>query len=443
MKKSLYILSLFCFLLASSTSAGCSKSDGPVPEPTPTPEPTPAPAGTEPEIGGILPKWTEGELDIHSISTGRGESNFYIMPDGTTLLVDAPGVLATDEIFKSKGDEGATPARPGWGVSSGSVVARYIKTYAPNGKIDYWLNSHFDTDHMGNYPPDYPTNNDLCTKNADGNFWVNGIAEIGTLMPIGKIIDRGYRKPVDRSGENRIADYIRFINWSAKTNGTTYEEAAPGSKTQIAMLHNPAKYSNFNIRILCASGIYWTGSGENSVTYLPTSSAELQEAKPAENIYSVAFMLNFGNFNLFSGGDLQYNGRSTYSWKDAEKPLIPIVRKVEVMKACHHATAYTNSNELLAVLKPDVVWINPWRTPHPNSETVNRFLSANPQTVLLSTNVDPGHKTELGALTDKFSSWNGHIAIRVKPDGTYKIYILDDSNEDRRIVRILGPYKSK
>ncbi len=443
MKARLYFLSAVAFIFASAVAIGCSKSDEPNPTPDPTPDPQPTPSTQGPKIGDILPAWTEGDLDIHSISTGRGESNFYIMPDGTTLLVDAPGVLVTDEMFKSKGDEGATPARPDWSVSSGSVVGRYVKTYAPNGKIDYWLNSHFDTDHIGNYPPDYPTNNSLCAKNTDGDFWLNGIAEIGSMIPIGKIIDRGYTKPIDRSGEKRIADYIRFVNWSIKTNGTNYEEARPGSKTQIAMLYNPAKYSNFNIRILCAAGVYWTGAGENTTSNLPTSSAELQAANPAENIYSVAFMLNFGNFNLFSGGDLQYNGRSTYPWKDAERPLIPIVRKVEVMKACHHATNYTNSAELLAVLKPDVVWINPWRTPHPNIDTVNRFLNANNQVVLLSTNVSPEHKTELGALANKFASWNGHIVIRVKADGSYKIYILDDNDENHKIIRILGPYKSK
>ena len=39
--------------------------------------------------GQKLPKWTEGCLDIHSINSGRGECTFYILPDGTTMLVDA------------------------------------------------------------------------------------------------------------------------------------------------------------------------------------------------------------------------------------------------------------------------------------------------------------------------------------------------------------------
>ena len=30
-----------------------------------------------------------GTLDIHHISTGRGNATFFVLPDGTTLLVDA------------------------------------------------------------------------------------------------------------------------------------------------------------------------------------------------------------------------------------------------------------------------------------------------------------------------------------------------------------------
>ena len=33
--------------------------------------------------------WSGGHLDIHHISTGRGNATFFILPDGTSLLVDA------------------------------------------------------------------------------------------------------------------------------------------------------------------------------------------------------------------------------------------------------------------------------------------------------------------------------------------------------------------
>ena len=40
------------------------------------------------KVGDVLPEWTQGTLDIHEISTGRGSSTFIIMPDGTSMLYD-------------------------------------------------------------------------------------------------------------------------------------------------------------------------------------------------------------------------------------------------------------------------------------------------------------------------------------------------------------------
>ena len=37
----------------------------------------------------LLPRWEEGFLDIHTIATGRGDACLIIMPDGTTMMIDA------------------------------------------------------------------------------------------------------------------------------------------------------------------------------------------------------------------------------------------------------------------------------------------------------------------------------------------------------------------
>jgi hypothetical protein len=37
----------------------------------------------------VLPAWNEGSLYIHHISTGRGNASYFVMPDGTTILIDA------------------------------------------------------------------------------------------------------------------------------------------------------------------------------------------------------------------------------------------------------------------------------------------------------------------------------------------------------------------
>ena len=45
--------------------------------------------GKKARKGRTLPAWSEGYLDIHTISTGRGECIFLILPDGTSIVVDA------------------------------------------------------------------------------------------------------------------------------------------------------------------------------------------------------------------------------------------------------------------------------------------------------------------------------------------------------------------
>ena len=46
-----------------------------------------------------LPAWQKGYMDIHHISTGRGDCNFMIFPDGTTMMVDA-GDLGPGDDYK-------------------------------------------------------------------------------------------------------------------------------------------------------------------------------------------------------------------------------------------------------------------------------------------------------------------------------------------------------
>ena len=113
---------------------------------TPTPDPD---SGTI-EVGKALPAWSEGELDIHFINTGRGECCFYIMPDGTTMIVDAGEVKATHNPQDTSVDA-AVEQKPNANVRPYMVDAMYIKHFSPNGRqsIDYCAPSHFHIDHIG------------------------------------------------------------------------------------------------------------------------------------------------------------------------------------------------------------------------------------------------------------------------------------------------------
>ena len=91
--------------------------------------------------GGALPPWTAGTLDIHQISTGRGNAAFMRFPGGASLLLDA-------------GDGGDVPfaiAKPNQSKPPADWIAAYIGRMLPAAEpvVDYAVVTHFHPDHMG------------------------------------------------------------------------------------------------------------------------------------------------------------------------------------------------------------------------------------------------------------------------------------------------------
>ena len=68
-----------------------------------------------------LPEWQAGYLDIHQISTGRGNAAYLIFPDGTTMLLDAGDLgvhSGTQEIMKAVPNDSKRPAEPRCGPTT-------------------------------------------------------------------------------------------------------------------------------------------------------------------------------------------------------------------------------------------------------------------------------------------------------------------------------------
>lgn len=402
-----------------------------------------------PVIGKPLDSWTEGSLEIHSINTGRGESFFYILPDGTTLLIDASGANPLDDEEESHGHR-YCPAKPSEDVSSGEVVAEYIRHFMPNvadGTIDYSIITHYHGDHMGVVI-------EGMDVHPEGGFIVSGITEVGSKIKIRTAMDRG--DVMDPPSKNSFSDrtklrygnYLRFLEWSKEKYGTERVVVTPGALDQIALRHAPRE--DFHIRMLAAGGRVWDGA-EGTVTRLP-STEELLSFGPSknaahENILSVALHLKYGNFDWYTGGDCQYRGRSTNEYNDIEEPISKVMGHVEGMKADHHATNATNSPELLAALTPDFVIAGTWKENHPNPETVKRFFAANPEVKFMTTNFTEATRkylTDEGVDPETFLAKQGHIVVRVAPGGfSYTIFILDDSDTKYRVAAIHGPFTCK
>ena len=448
MKKRLYTLAS---LAAALILAGCNgtEGNGPVHLPSgPKPEPE-NPSSTTPEtvtVGKTLPAWTEGCLDIHHINTGRGESAFYIMPDGTTMLIDAAGSLLSKNAEKPP-----TPSKPNEQITSGAVIIDYVKAYMPdkcNGTLDYMLLSHFHGDHMGSWSTSVP-------KHA-GGFYMNGYTEVGAEIPVAKFLDRGTRtnrKASDMIDSDGQGNYDTFLAWAKKTNASMDERFIAGRNDQIVLKHNAGNYKNFTVQNVAANGDVWNGVGTTATSLMPAAdelllfgqaNKEPLEALPYENTLSCVMTISYGSFDYFCGGDIQYNGRSSYGYKDIEMPISKVVKKVEVMKASHHGTAHTNGKEILAALKPDAIIVPVWRNVQPNPETVKRMYDANSACNIFTTNLTDDNKVLLSNYLSKFKGTQGHVVVRVHPGGTkYYIYVLGDDDLNRTVKKIYGPYNCK
>lgn len=418
-------------------------------------------------IGQVLPAWQEGYLDIHSINGGRGEAFYYIFPDGTTMLVDAAGAPPDEYYEYGSGDSEGVASKPNASTNSGLVIVDYIKHFAPpvsNGRLDYFMTSHYHGDHIGAWRSEYakfgwtPFNKEGEKVSKvdlnDGGFLLNGVAEVGLSIPIDKVLDRGdwASRPsadyYDSGGLARYKLYVNYLDYAARKQGTVRETLMIGHTDQIVMKHDPSKYSTFSIRTIASGGDIWTGTGTDvNSTYVPSAadcSANHSAWNINENIFSNVFMVKYGNFDFFSGGDIQYSGRSSQSWKDIELPISQVVKKVEGMKACHHSTANTNSDNLLNKLKPDFYIAGVWRAVQPNPETLQRVYNANASVRIFTTNLaDSNVETLKGKGIDpaKFASTGGHVVVRVLPEGKkYYIFVLNDNNMEYKVKAKYGPF---
>lgn len=389
-------------------------------------------------VGEPLPPWREGELDIHHINTGRGESQVLILPDGTGLLIDMSGKTSEQAPF-------LLPSRPDASRPPGEWVARHVRRVLPAGrdKLDYALISHFHGDHMGSITPDSPWS-------ANG-YQLSGITEVAESLPVAKVIDRGwprYDYPVQLSNPT-MDNYCRFLDWQIRNTGLVVEAFQPGRNDQIALMHTRNAYPKFEIRNLYASGRVWTGEGVSTRSLFPALDDIAQNDHPGENKQSIALRVRYGAFDYYTGGDLSAVDEETViepvAWKNVEPVVANACGPVDVMKANHRGSWDANSIPFLAALRPRVIVVPSRADGHPAVSTYKRMTSQEVWTGerdIFITNVsDATARTTYGV--DKAASVQGHVVIRVERGGAqYRVLVLDDADEAMRIKAVHGPYMS-
>ena len=224
-----------------------------------------------------LPQWKEGYMDIHHINTGRGDCTFCILPDGTTLLIDAGE--------NNRVGERVVAAKPDDTKKAGEWIADYIRYFIPKDKenIDYYLLTHYHSDHIGSW---------LHKKEDKGRYYLTGISEVYRNFPAKVIVDRGddFMPPSDK--DSCYMNYRNFVK--SISDCTKCETFNVGSCNQFVLRNEPEKYHSFGVRNVYANGKVW--DGDTGVTSLFSDKGNYSKSEmPRENMYSCVIKLSYGH----------------------------------------------------------------------------------------------------------------------------------------------------
>ena len=376
--------------------------------------------------------WKEGFLDIHFINTGSGNTNFLVLPDGTTLLIDA-GILNRVAFEKKYAPLKVTAPVPNDTHSPAEWIALYIQNAMPKQRkptIDYALITHFHDDHYGS------------------------LVELGKMIPIKNMIDRAYPNynfPLDLktflAKDTIFQNYLTFL----KDFNVSTQSLKAGSHSQIKPLVAPEKHPNFHIRNVKANGTIWTGKGDETLEYFKAEDmTTFYKGRNNENPLSLALKITYGDFDFFAGGDntgLQGFGMPT--WFDVETPMAKAVGKVEAMTLNHHGNRDATNDFFINTLDPKVVIQQLWCSDHPGQEVYQRLIYKDENTEggrdIFTTNMHAETLVTYGPwFKDNYKNTKGHLLIRVQPDGKqYNVYVLDETRQDLTIKQVFGAYFSK
>ena len=397
--------------------------------------------------------WEQGYLDIHHINTGRGDTAFFIFPDGTTMVFD---VGSSEGGWADRPKEDwelkISPVYPNDSLRPGQWVANYIKQVWPQKKeqkIDYALISHFHSDHFGSIHKGSP-------MSKKGNYKLSGITDLYESIPIKSVVDRDYPDydfPTDysstssSSSKKNFLNYHKFLKDRMDNDGLAVESLIVGSKTQI---QPKTPIENFSVLGIKRNGLVLDKLTNQVKNIIPKEKMLDSLGKFNENPLSLAIKVSYGDFDYYTGGDntgvktlLRTNGME--DWYDVETAMADAIGEVEVATMNHHGVRDAMNGYFVSTLAPQVFVQQSHTTDHPGQEAFYRMLAVKPQPDFFATNIHTETKATYGWwFTEAYKSMHGHILIRVMPGGSeYYVIVLNHLNPKLEVKDVFGPYKCK
>lgn len=238
--------------------------------------------------GSVAP----GLLRVVFFDVGTGDAILVQAPDGRTLLVDLgiPQVVAD-----------------GHEADAARHVVERIEAWTGRRYVDYFLASHYHTDHVGIFLSD--------GSSIGGIAW----AEQNLGLGIGTVADRGRTPAGDTDTQT---DYLRWAeNHSSR-------------------------------RVIDRAGADFIDLGEVTVDVVAAPGAGFVPEGSGENGFSIPLRLTFGDLEISLSGDL--SGDCDADVVDVETRVAPAMGAVEVYKVNHHGSQSSSNLTWVRALRPQV-----------------------------------------------------------------------------------------
>lgn len=258
----------------------------------------------------------DGRLDVIWSDVEGGAATLIVTPRGESVLIDSgnPGGRDAQRIFK---------AAQGAGLK----------------RIDHLVTTHFHTDHFG------------------------GAADLAKLIPIGTVWDNGVPTS-DPDGGASNTSFLVSIQPYREMKVDQRQVIKAGAELPLSQLEKGPKIS---VRCLAAKQEI-IDRPDGAVSDCAGSVAKPKDT--SDNANSVVLLVEFGNFQLYVGGDLTWN---------IEKNLVcpkNVVGEVDVYQVTHHGLDQSNNPLVVRALKPTVTVMSNGVTKGCGPQTIATLKSA-------------------------------------------------------------------